>query len=151
MTTTWPRSRSQSGSDADQLDDPEKPGASSPSRPARLGPRGWWRRSGIVGPRVARIPPFHLGFHRGPRSLPEARKVAGNLHRPMRRREQMQGERQLAVGDRWMLGEPEQLLHADVQGGCTRRVVVDGMTVARGRLEMRRSLILQALLQVPWQ
>src|SRR5262249_25025055 len=31
------------------------------------------------------------------------------------------------------------------------RLVIDGVTNARGRLEMRRSLFVQAPLQVPWQ
>ena len=63
----------------------------------------------------------------------------------------MQGERQPAVGDRWMLRQPEQLLHADVQGGCACCLVVDRVTIAGGRLEMRRRLLLQAPLQLPWQ
>src|SRR5262249_34253510 len=84
-------------------------------------------------------------------SLPEARKVARDLNRPARRRKQMQGEPLLAVGDGWMLRQSKQLLHADMQGGCARRLVIDGVTIARRRLEMRRSLVIQAPLQVPWQ
>src|SRR5262245_14767983 len=112
--------------------------------PAPLGSGGRSGRGGIVRPRVARIAPFHLGFDRSPRSLPEARKVARDLNRPARRRKQMQGEPLLAVGDGWMLRQSKQLLHADVQGGCARRLVIDGVTIARRRLEMRRSLVIQA-------
>src|SRR5262245_66573113 len=69
----------------------------------------------------------------------------------MRGREQMQGKRKLAVSNRRMLRQAEQLLHADVQGGSTGRLVVDGMTIARRRLEVRRGLLLQAPFQAPWQ
>jgi hypothetical protein len=31
-----------------------------------------------------------------------------------------------------MLRQPKQLLHADVQGGCASRLVIDGVTNARG-------------------
>ena len=104
-----------------------------------------------MGPGVPRIAPFHLGLNRRPRSLPEARKIARDLNRPVRRREQIQCERQLTVSDRRMLRQPKQLLHADLQGGCASRLVIDGMTIPRGRLEMRRSLFLQASFQIPWQ
>src|SRR5579883_3630205 len=50
-----------------------------------------------------------------------------------------------------MLRKPKQLLGADVQGGSTFRPVINGVTAACGRLEMRRSFFLQALLQIPWQ
>src|SRR5262245_27672194 len=122
-----------------------------PSPPARLGARRWGSRDGIVGPKVSRIAPLHLGLYHPPRSFPEPRKVARDLNGPLRGREQMQGERQLAVEDRRMLRHAEQLLHADVQGGSARRLVVDGMTIARRRLEVRRGLLLQAPFQVPWQ
>ena len=69
----------------------------------------------------------------------------------MRRREQIQCERQLAARDGRMPRQPKQLLHADVQGGCVLRLVIDGVTIAGGRLEMRRSLFLQAALQGPGQ
>src|SRR4029453_18657296 len=63
----------------------------------------------------------------------------------------MQGEPYLLLSNRRMLPQAEQLLHADVQGGSTRRLVVDGMAIARRRLEVRRGFLLQAPLQVPWQ
>src|SRR5690349_7979022 len=115
------------------------------SRPPRLGPRR--RRScvGILGPEVPRIAPLHLGPYRRPRSLPEARKIARDLDWPLRRRKQMERERQLAIADRWMLREPKQLLHPDAQGWCTHRRIVNGVTVAGWRLEVRRSLLLQTL------
>ena len=50
-----------------------------------------------------------------------------------------------------MVPQPKQLLHADVERRCARRLVIDGVTIACGRLEMRRSLFLQAPLQGPWQ
>ena len=53
------------------------------------GPPGRNCQSGILGPRVPRIAPFHLGLNRRPRSLPEARKIARDLNWPVRRREQM--------------------------------------------------------------
>ena len=74
-----------------------------------------------------------------------------DLNWPVRRGEQIQCERQLTVSDRRMLRQPKQLLHADVQGGCASRLVIDGVTIPRGRLEMRRSLFLQGPLQIPWQ
>ena len=40
----------------------------------------------------------------------------------------MQRERQLAASDGRMLRQPKQLLHADVQGGCACRLVVDRLT-----------------------
>ena len=69
-------------------------------RPARLGPRGRRRMRGIVGPGVPRIAALHLGLDRRPRARPEARQVARDLDRPVRRRQQMQRQRQPAVGDR---------------------------------------------------
>ncbi len=63
----------------------------------------------------------------------------------------MERERQLAARDGRMPRQPEQLLHANVESGRARRLVVDGVTIARGRLEMRGRLFLQALLQVPRQ
>ena len=122
-----------------------------PLRPARLGPRSRSCRGGIVGPGMSRIAPFHLGLDRRPGSLPKVRKIARDLDGPVRRREQMKCERQLAACDRRMARQAKQLLHADVEGRRPRRLVVDGVTIARGRLEMRRSLFLQAPLQGPWQ
>ena len=49
----------------------------------------------------------------------------------------MQPKRQPAVRNRRMLRHTKQLLHADVQGG-PRRLVVDSVSIAGGRLEMRR-------------
>src|SRR5262249_26109705 len=112
------------------------------SRPARLRPRRRGCGGGVLGPEVAGVFAFLLGPNRRPRSLPEARKIAGDLDWPVRRREQMESERQLAVADRWMSRQAKQLLHPDVQGRSTRRRVVDGVTVARRRLQVRRSLLL---------
>src|SRR5215475_2045677 len=76
---------------------------SRPLAPARLGARRWRGGGGVLRPRVARIATLHLGFHRGPRSLPEAWQVACDLNWAPCRRQQMEGERQLAVGDRGMV------------------------------------------------
>ena len=42
---------------------------------------------------------MHLGLHRGVGAAPEARQVARHLHRPMRRRQQLDHQRHLAAGD----------------------------------------------------
>ena len=100
---------------------------------------------------MPRIAPFQVGLNRRPRSLPETRKITRDLNRPVRRREQIQCERQLAFGDRRVLRQAKQLLHADVQGGCAFGLVIDGVAIPRGRLEMRRGLFVQAPFQIPWQ
>ncbi len=63
----------------------------------------------------------------------------------------MQSQRQPALGDGRVLGQPEQLLDADVQRRRAGGLVVDGVAVARGRLEVRRRFLLQPSLQVPGQ
>ena len=63
----------------------------------------------------------------------------------------MKCELQLAARDQRMVREPKQLLHADVERRCARCLVIDGVTISRGRLEMRRSLFLQAPLRGPGQ
>ena len=61
----------------------------------------------------------------------------------------MQRERQPAASDGRMLRQPEQLLHADVQRGCARAVVADGMAIAGRGLEMGRRLRIEPLSERP--
>ena len=69
------------------------------------------RSSGSSGQGCFGILPAHVGPHRRPGAAPEARQVAGDLDRPLGRREQVQDQRHAPAGDRRMLVEPEQLLH----------------------------------------
>src|SRR6516165_4373400 len=80
---------------------------------ARLGAAR--RRGGkrIVGPGMARVAALHLGFDRGVAAAPEAGEIARHLHRPMRRRQQLDHERHPPRRDGGMAVEAEQLLHAD--------------------------------------
>ena len=61
----------------------------------------------------------------------------------------MQGERQAAVCERRVCGEAVKLLHADVERGGARSVVVDGVMLAGGRPEMRWCLAIKTLFQRP--
>ncbi len=61
--------------------------------PARLGAAGGRRGERIVGPGVARIAALHLGFDRCVAAAPEAGQVPGDLHWPMRRRQQLDDQR----------------------------------------------------------
>src|SRR5262245_14037843 len=63
----------------------------------------------------------------------------------------MERERQLAISDRGVLRQAKQLLHADVQCGRTSRLIVDGVTIARWRLEVRWCLLFQASFRAPWK
>ena len=58
---------------------------------------------------------------RGPGAAPEARQVAGDLDRPLRRRQQVQDQRHAAAGDRRVPVEAEQFLHAHGQDRALRR------------------------------
>ena len=52
---------------------------------------------------MTRIAPAHLGAHRRVGAAPEARQVARHLHRPVRRREQLDHQRNAPARDRRML------------------------------------------------
>ena len=56
----------------------------------------------------------------------------------MGRREQMQRQRQAAVGNRWMVGEAKQFLHADREDRRAVALVVDARRLPVGAVEMRR-------------
>ncbi len=77
-------------------------------------------------------------------SRPEARQVACDLNRPMRGGQQVQREREAAARDRRMLLQTEQLLNADMQGGCVRRFIIEREPVPRRRIEMRWGFCVEA-------
>ena len=77
--------------------------------------------SGSSGQTCFGIAAAHVGAHIRPGAAPEAGQVARRLDRPMRRRQQLQRQRHGAAGDRRMLAEAEQLLHADRQHRPSRR------------------------------
>src|ERR1700730_5701340 len=77
---------------------------------ARLGaPR---RRCGdrVLRPRVFGVTAAHFGTHGGIAAAPKTRQVARRLHRPVRRRNELDQQRHFAGGDRRMAVEAEQLL-----------------------------------------
>ena len=100
---------------------------------------------------MARILTAHIRPHRRPRSRPEARQIAGDLDWPVRRRQQIQRQRQTAVGNRRMRFQPEQFLHANVQRWRTRTFIVECKPVSCRRFEMRRRFAFQPLPQRPRQ
>ena len=111
------------------------------SRPPRLGAcrgRGGGR---VLRPDVARIATAKVGADRGPGAAPEAGQVAGDLDRPVRGRQQMESERDASPGERGMLIEPEQLLHAQGDRRAPFGFVVDRRLGSGRRLEMRRRLV----------
>ena len=82
----------------------------------------------------------------GARSLAEARQIARDPAEAGAPARADTGERQLAVDDQGMLRQPPTTPAGGWQGGCARRLVVDGVATPRGRLEMRRSLFSDAAL-----
>lgn len=87
----------------------------------------------------------HIGFDCGPRSCPEAGQIAGNLNRPVRRRQKIERQRKPPAGNRGVLLQAEQLLHADMQGRSARAFIVERVPIARWRLEMRGSFGIKPL------
>ena len=95
------------------------------SLPWSLGARSGRRSKRVVGPIMARIAPFHLRLYRGIAATPEARKIARDLYRPMRQREQLDRERHTAHRDRGMAIKAEQLLHANCDLWSSLGAIVD--------------------------
>src|SRR3984893_6229352 len=60
------------------------------------------RRDRILRPRVLGIKGAHLGAHGGIAAAPKTRQVARRLHRPVRRRNELDQQRHFAGGDRRM-------------------------------------------------
>ena len=60
------------------------------------------RRRGerIVGPGMLRVAAAHLGAHRRVAAAPEAGQIARHLHRPVRRRQELDQQRDVAAGNR---------------------------------------------------
>src|SRR5208282_6442545 len=80
---------------------------------SRLGTPGCGGGERIVRPGMFWIAAAHLGTHGGVAAAPESGQVAGQLHRPLRRREQFDRQRDSAAGNYWMAVETEKLLDAD--------------------------------------
>src|SRR5207344_1410393 len=95
------------------------------SSSARLGAAGGCGGERIVGPGMAGIAALHFGFDRGVAATPEARQVARDLHRPVRRRQELDHQRYPSAGNGGVAVEAEQLLHADRELGPLLRFVVD--------------------------
>src|SRR5258705_13312309 len=85
------------------------------------------RRRGkrIVRPGMLRVAAAHLRAHGGVAAAPEARQIARRLHRPVRRREKFDQQRDFAAGNRRMAVDAEQLLDADRYLRPPVRIVVD--------------------------
>src|ERR1700754_795627 len=66
----------------------------------------------IFWPGMTRIPPAQIGAHRGVAAAPETRQITLDLHRPMRWRQQLQHQRDFALGNRRMHVEAEQFLQS---------------------------------------
>ena len=96
------------------------------------------RRRGrrIVRPRMFRVAAAHLGAHRRVAAAPETGQVARRLHRPVRRREQLDHQRDFAAGNRRMAVEAEKLLDADRDFRSAFRFVIDRHVAAGRRCEM---------------
>ena len=89
---------------------------------------------------MPRIAALHLGFDDCVAAAPEARKIACDLHRAMRRRQKLDDERHASAGNGRMSIEAEQFLHADRKLGSLRRIIVDSNRGAGRRNEMGGSV-----------
>src|SRR3984893_4034295 len=89
-----------------------EPESSSP----RFHPAGRHCACGILRPGMARIAPAQVGTHRRITAAPKTRQVARNLHRAVRRRQQLQHQRHRAFRDRRVGVESKKFLQADRNG-----------------------------------
>ena len=107
------------------------------------------RRRGkrIVGPGMLRVAAAHFRAHGGVAAAPEARQIARHLHRPVRRREEFDQQRDFAAGNRRMAVETEQLLDADRYLRPPVRIVIDRNARAGRSREMGGRLGVKAALQ----
>src|SRR3974377_2368835 len=110
---------------------------------ARLGPPRRGGRLRVVGPGGARVAATHLRAHRRVAAAPEPRQIARDLHGPVRRRQQLDHQRNPPARNGRMPRQAEQLLHPDGELGAFLRGVVDRDPRAGRRLEMRRRLAVQ--------
>src|SRR5271155_5073845 len=78
-----------------------------------LGPPRRWCSERIVRPGMFRIAPAHLSSHRRIAAAPKTRQVARQLHRAIRRRKQLNQQRDSSAGNRRMAVEAKKFLHAD--------------------------------------
>src|SRR3984957_1451460 len=122
-----------------------------PSRPLGFDAAGRHCARRILRPGMARIASAQIRAHARIAAAPEARQIARHLHWTVRRRQQLQHQRNRRSRNRGMAGQPEQFLQPHRNGWPLLGLVVDRELRARRRLEMRRRFPIEPRTQGPRQ